>query len=204
MPPKPANVVAAKVAREANATSRYLRRILDARVSGALNEERRRSSFQGSVSGFLRIAGGTGRVPILWPAHGALWTATGVRPKVQIRSEAVAKQLVLGGGRYVSWLPIRRTMDRADVYLASGFPFSRLDDDEQGTFIEMAHIRNAIAHSGAHASDKFRTKVILALGQFRSEKRAPARYLAGVHAGSATRMDELIGRASSAFRNLCK
>ena len=159
MPPKPANVVAAKVAREANATSRYLRRILDARVSGALMRNDVDRAFKGAYLDFYVLL----EEQVEYLFYGLLMgrlTATGVRPKVQIRSEAVAKQLVLGGGRYVSWLPIRRTMDRADVYLASGFPFSRLDDDEQGTFIEMAHIRNAIAHSGAHASDKFRTKVI--------------------------------------------
>jgi len=126
----------------------------------------------------------------------------GAIPKVTIKSEITAKRLVLGGKAYADWLPVRHTIDRAEVFFRSGEPFGRWDGGHRGTFSDMAYIRDAIAHSGSHAAARFRDHVIQSR-PIPVRERRPGSYLAGAHSVTQTRLDELVARASRAFAVLC-
>ena len=195
-------MVSARIGREAYATTEYLRRVLQAQHSGSLRSRDIDRAFQGAYLEFYVFL----EEQIEFLFYGLLMgrlVATGVKPKVTVRSELGAKMLVLGDRSYADWLPISKTIDRAAVFFHSGAPFSRLDDGHRSTLQEMKFIRDAIAHSGSHAADRFRRSVI-GSRPIPTRERAPARYLAGLHAGHRTRMDELIARASLAMLRLCE
>src|SRR4051794_7204193 len=121
MATRPATIVSAKVAREALATSRYLSRILDARASGALRRKDVHRAFAGAYLDFYVLV----EEQVEYVFYGLLMgrlTATKTQPKVHVNSEAIAKRLVLGRQNYAEWLPIRRTIDRAEVFFRSGAP----------------------------------------------------------------------------------
>lgn len=201
MAAKPASIVSSRVARHALATSQYLQRVLAARSAGTLRARDVDRAFQGAYLEFYV----TLEEEVEYLFYGLLMgrlVNRGTRAKVVVRSESTAKQIVLGGKEYADWLPIRRTIDRAETFFYGGTPFDRLDDGHRSTFSDMKVIRDAIAHSGPHAATKFRKQIIEGR-PIPVRERSPASYLAGLHAGSRTRMDELIARASIALAAVC-
>lgn len=202
MTARPATIVSSKVAREALATSRYLTRVLDAGTAGVLRKRDVHRAFVGAYLDFYVLL----EEQVEYLFYGLLMgrlSASQIEPKVVLKSELTAKNVVLGGRDYADWLPMRRTIDRAEVFFRSGLPFSRLDGGHRSTFVEMAIIRDAIAHSGTHAATKFRSKIV-GDRPIPLRERTPPTYLAGTHAGTGTRMDELITRAVAAFVMLCE
>lgn len=198
---KPASVVSTRVARQALATSEYLQRVMAARSAGNLRARDVNRVFQGAFLEFYVLL----EEEVEYLFYGLLMgrlTSPGTRTKVVVKSELTAKQVVQGGRDYADWLPIRKTIDRAETYFHGGIPFNRLDGSHRATFSDMKVIRDAIAHSGSHASDKFRRQIIEGR-PIPPRERSPASYLAGLHAGSRTRMDELIARASVALAAIC-
>lgn len=61
---------------------------------------------------------------------------------------------------YVEWLPYRATIERAEVFLTGGRPFSYLDDGQRSRLKAIHTTRNAIAHGSKFARDKFDDEVI--------------------------------------------
>jgi hypothetical protein len=201
MAARPATIVSAKIAREALRTSEYLGRVLTARATGTLRDRDVDRAFQGAYLEFYVLL----EEQLEYLFYGLLMGRLVIRdtkPKITVRSEATAKQLVLGGKAYADWLPVRHTIERAEIFFHVGAPFRRWDGGHRSTFSEMAYIRDAIAHSGSHAAAKFRDNVIQSR-PIPVRERRPGSYLAGLHSGSNTRMDELIARASRAFAVLC-
>lgn len=102
------------------------------------------------------------------------------RRRVALRMETNTKQArrdVLFEGRdYLDWLPIKKTIDRSEVYLLGGRPFSDLSDADKSMISTITVIRNAIAHRGDHSQTTFRKKVIGSTALRPSEKR-PAGFL---------------------------
>jgi hypothetical protein len=201
MAARPATIVSAKIAREALRTSEYLGRILAARAAGNLRDRDVEQAFQGAYLEFYVLL----EEQLEYLFYGLLMgrlLIRGTKPKVTVKSEITAKQLVLGGRPYADWLPLHHTIGRAEVFFHAGAPFGRWDGGHRSTFSEMKFIRDAIAHSGSHAAARFRHNVIQSR-PIPVRERRPGSYLAGVHSGQQTRLDEVVARASRAFAILC-
>lgn len=85
---------------------------------------------------------------------------THVRPRAEFRHRADAERVVLAEASrgFVDWLPIPATLERAEAYLVGGRPFSllRARGQDKGLLKEVVTVRNAIAHRGGAARDRFR------------------------------------------------
>jgi hypothetical protein len=103
-------------------------------------------------------------------------TVPGVRCKVSIQSELVAREIALAGNAYLDWLPYSRTEQRAQLYLARGLPFSRLDDGNKSLLQQCLFVRNAIAHKSRHAIETYQEKVIGTM-VLPPRERSPASFL---------------------------
>ncbi len=101
------------------------------------------------------------------------------RCKISIRSEQVGREILLGGGAYLDWLPYSRTEDRAKLYFASGLPFTILNDGEKSFLKQSLFIRNAVAHKSRFAMEQFREKVNGVSG-LPPRQRTPAGFLRSV------------------------
>ncbi|HHK41488.1 MAG TPA: hypothetical protein ENJ50_03630 [Planctomycetaceae bacterium] len=101
-----------------------------------------------------------------------------VKARVGFPSASVAWEILIAGRgrRYVDWLPFKRTLERADVFLVAGRPFSRLRNrpSDLGAVTEAVTIRNAIAHEGGSATSGLKA---LGLSHLPSRRRHPAGYL---------------------------
>lgn len=83
----------------------------------------------------------------------------GVSPIIKVSSRAEAEIVVYSARRerYLDWLPWDKIKDRADAYLVNSRPFDRLEyrDVEKRALESLSIVRNAIAHPGAHAEERF-------------------------------------------------
>lgn len=108
---------------------------------------------------------------------GRLVRRKGIVPRVTFRSEAVARDVVLGGKSYVDWFPYPgETLRRANAFFRSGRPFSDLDKPEKRVLQEALYIRNAIAHRSRHSLRMFETEV-LGSQALLSHEKTPTGYL---------------------------
>lgn len=105
---------------------------------------------------------------------------------VPVTTREQADLLLLSAGtrreKFLSWLPIERTLDLAEVYLDGNHPFERLRyrQTEKRALVELTTVRNAIAHPSDHARDEF---VKLARSKGYPTRRA-ADYLLSTRAGN--------------------
>lgn len=127
-----------------------------------------------------------------------------VEPLVEIKSEIVARNVVRGRrDGYLDWLPARRAVDRAEIFLSRGRPFSDLTDGEMSTVKRYVTVRNALAHESSHARRQFRTTVI---GQrpLPPHERRPGGYLRGLHTADQTRLNLALAELTVMFNGLCR
>jgi len=103
-------------------------------------------------------------------------TLPGVRSKVSIPSEAVAREVAHGGRAFLTWLPYDRTEERARMYLSRGLPFSNLESGQKSLLQECIFVRNAIAHTSQHAIELYKANVSAAM-LLPPRDRSPASYL---------------------------
>jgi hypothetical protein len=130
------------------------------------------------------------------------YTRSDVRPLVLIKSEATARAVVLGGRRYIDWLPYKNlTKDRAEAWMSGGRPFSALPDRFSQTFDQMAVMRNALAHESSYALTRFRREFTEGKA-LPSDQRTPTGYLRGQHTIGQSRFEYLLAEAVSAFERL--
>src|SRR5262249_27315082 len=106
-------------------------------------------------------------------------TSRRIRPLVGVRTETYARRLVLAGEDFVSWLPYRETVSRAERFLLGGRPFTLLNDGERSMIARLHYTRNAIAHRSDHSLRVFEQKV-LGDTPLTSAERRPSGYLAGL------------------------
>ena len=83
-----------------------------------------------------------------------------VLSKVSVRSTQAAESIILGGSRYVEWLPYDNTLNRARAMLRSGRPFDRLSSTDEASIRRWMAIRNTIVHSSAHSEALFQRRII--------------------------------------------
>lgn len=107
---------------------------------------------------------------------GRLIIPASVGRRVAIASDAVARDIVLGGRNYVDWLPFDHTDKRAALYFRNGLPFSGLTNTERATIKNLMVIRNALAHKSSHSLKQFERVVLAGLALTGPEK-TPAGYL---------------------------
>lgn len=85
-------------------------------------------------------------------------------------------EILLQDRPYLQWMPYKHTVDRAKMYLDKGKPFTDLSDGDKSVIKTVTTIRNAIAHSSAHAKSEFERTVIGSRALLRGE-RTPAGFL---------------------------
>ena len=81
-------------------------------------------------------------------------------PRVNFKSDRVARDIVLGGMNYVDWFPYRLTEKRAKAFFRRGLPFTVLDKNDKEKLENILYIRNAISHKSTHAIRTCEKKVI--------------------------------------------
>lgn len=129
---------------------------------------------------------------------------TGAHVRASIKSDAVARDVVLGGNSYVDWLPYDRyTLRRAKAFFRNGVPFSSLTKSDLKILQEVLTIRNAIAHKSKHALRMFEKDVVGELALVGRE-RTPAGYLRSAFRAAPvqTRYENLMFELSTISRKL--
>lgn len=114
--------------------------------------------------------------------------------RVSFRSDAVARDVVLGGRQYVDWVPYEQyTIKRAEAFFRGGYPFTKLNKAERDTLEQVLFVRNAIAHKSRHAIKSFEEKVLSGLPLVGHE-RTPAGFLRSLFrsAPNQTRHENLL------------
>lgn len=139
------------------------------------------SSFEGYIEDvfFALLSGGRSR---------------GIQPRVDVRSHAVAREIVFGGKKYVDWLPYEATEQRARVFFRGGKPFSSLTAADKEVLLRCQAIRNVIAHRSRHSRERFEARVLQNV-PLPPRERTPAGYLRSPFAQvpPSTRFESLLG-----------
>ena len=115
---------------------------------------------------------------------------------------ASLRKCVLQDKNYLDWLPIDKTIDRSNIYLRGGKPFSSLDSDDKSKLVQVMAIRNAIAHPSASALAKFKKQVVGNTAIPHRERR-PAPYLRGQSRPSTCRFEIFVqglGQIANKFK----
>lgn len=125
-------------------------------------------------------------------------------PRVTFKSDAVAKDIVLGGRNYVDWFPYDRTEKRAEAFFRNGLPFKNLDNASKRQLDRIVYIRNAIAHKSSHAKKMFEQNVI-GTTPLPPREKTPAGFLRSVFriAPVQTRYEELVMGMAAIAQRLC-
>lgn len=129
----------------------------------------------------------------------------GVRCKVHIASEIVAREIALANQPFLSWLPYDHTENRAKTYFASGLPFTILNDGDRMLLRQALYVRNAIAHKSKFAMEKYRDKVV-GTTVLPPRERGPAGFLRSQFrvAPAQCRYEDFASRLLLIARKLCQ
>ena len=135
---------------------------------------------------------------------GAVTSAPNVRPRVIFRSPAVARDVMLGGKRYVDWLPYSYTEKRAEAFFRGGEPFSKLTKPEKNSLERMLTIRHAVAHQSRSARKKFENGVI-GTSPLLPAERTPAGFLRSIFRAMPpqTQYEDIAATCALLARKLC-
>lgn len=124
---------------------------------------------------------------------------------LQVHARTEVELLIFAEGsrreKYLDWLPMDRTQDRAKTYLIDGRPFDRVRyrSVEKRALAELTIIRNAVAHRGSYANERL-LRLAAEKGYHVSR---PADYLLSIRGGDPEVLllltqVELVGRALAA------
>lgn len=130
---------------------------------------------------------------------------SGVHPRVNFRSAAVARDIVLSGRPYVVWLPYSHTENRAAAFFRAGEPFSLLASADKSFLTRMLIIRHAVAHESRTARRRFEKEVLRAASLLPME-RTPGGFLRSVFRATPrqTQYEEIAASCALLSRKLCK
>lgn len=121
---------------------------------------------------------------------------------VNVNSYKVAHDIIKGDRRYVDWLPIYKTCQRADAFFSCGRPFSLLGTRDKNVLNNLTTLRNAIAHKSS-ASQKSFLNVYVQNRPLPPEQLRPSGYLRGTHRVSQTRLEFLMSDSIRVMNFLC-
>src|SRR5439155_20233650 len=100
-----------------------------------------------------------------------------VRARVKLKSDMVARDIVLAGDKYVDWFPYdRHTRRLAETFFTGGRPFCSLSSADLNEIEKLVILRNAIAHRSSHALSLFQRKVTAPL-PLRPREKSPVGFL---------------------------
>jgi hypothetical protein len=125
-----------------------------------------------------------------------------VAKRVTFSSRAALMDVLLQGAKYLDWLPIKRTQERADRYLLGGRPFADFDGGDRSMITTIVTIRNAIAHESAHSAGEFRRIVTGGLALLHGEKK-PAGFLRSNVAPTQKRIQVYFGEMLRMAQKVC-
>jgi hypothetical protein len=129
-----------------------------------------------------------------------------VLPRLEIRSHAVARELITGPSKnYVDWVPFDRTITLAKLFFRGGRPFSDLNQQHKDTLFKSHIIRNVIAHRSRHSVKQF-DRHIIGSASLPPSERNPAGYLRGFFrvTPAQTRFSNLLAQLLLCARDLAK
>jgi hypothetical protein len=129
-----------------------------------------------------------------------------IRPRIEVRSHRIARELITGAGRkYVDWLPYERTVDLAKLFFRGGRPFDDLSQTQKQLLSRGHTIRNAIAHRSRYSLSQFERQIIGST-PLPPKERQPAGYLRGHLRTSPaqTRFSNLIAQLLFVARDLAR
>ncbi len=85
---------------------------------------------------------------------GRLTADRSIRPRIQVRSDRVAREVIFAGKDYVDWMPFNSTKNRAEPFFRGGRPFD-LSEGDCTLLAEVQRIRNFIVHGSSHAERQY-------------------------------------------------
>src|SRR4030067_1133454 len=126
-------------------------------------------------------------------------------PRVRFQSDIIARDVVLGGKRYVNWLPYEETENRAKIFFRNGLPFKSLDNNEIENLKNIHCIRNALAHRSRYSMQKFEKQVVGSMPLTKREK-SPGGFLKSHFriSPTQTRYENLVSEMSTIVAKLCR
>ena len=114
---------------------------------------------------------------------------TTVRPLVAMPNVRTAKSLILGGRRYVDWLPYdQQTKARALAFFDAGAPFVGLPNPDIKALERASVLRNALAHSSDHSQKRFSDTFVSGRSLPPAQQR-PAGFLRGAHSLTQNKLE---------------
>lgn len=199
-----ASFVAGEFARQAQASLRFVEKCDQLTAKGYLSlQDQRRIYANAYLSAFLAFEGALEAL-FFGLLLGSLRSGqSGVRPRVQLASSVIARDLVLGGRPYVEWTPYHLTEERAKIYFAKGRPFSLIPGPDKDALARHSVMRNALAHSSRHAQARF-AKVFVEGKNLPPVQQKPAGYLAGAHSIGVSRLAFMLAELNQVLLRLAR
>lgn len=199
---RPASQIADRVAQRARGTDAFVNKLERLYARRSLTRMDLERAYTG---GFLSFVGAYEKA---WEDRfvgllmGRLTVSPPARKLVDIHSEVVARSVLLGNRDYLDWLPIDRTVRRAEIYFSSGHPFSLISEADRGLIRRHVYVRHALARDSRYSTRQFQRKVI---GQrvLPPHERRPAGYLRGAHAAGQTRMNLALAELTVILGRVC-
>ena len=127
----------------------------------------------------------------------------GVRRRIDVRSDTVARSIVSSERSYADWLPYDLTRRRAKSFFSGGRPFTSLSPADQKVLRRIGLIRNAIAHDSNHALRLFQSEFVSGRA-LPPDQHKPAGYLRGQHSVGQTRLEYSFAEAAAVMKRLCR
>lgn len=180
--PRPSRQLAEEFRARLNSLDSTRGRVEDLLVGGHISSEDVSGIYEGL---FLRATASFEAfledlfVGLLVGSRGLVSARPRVHPRVTVGTHTVARDLITGDRRFVSWLPYDLTKKRAEAFFTGGRPFTLLPGALEDDIQKCLWIRNAIAHRSWYARHVFERNVIGTL-PLSPRERIPAGYLRSV------------------------
>lgn len=125
-----------------------------------------------------------------------------VKLRMTVTSRDALMGILLQRQKYLTWLPFKDTIERAELYLVGGRPFTEWDNADRSMLRTIGTIRNAIAHRSSHAMNEF-SKHVIASQALLPRERKPAGFLRSEVHGGRKRFQIYVGQLSSVAGTVC-
>lgn len=201
--PKPARGVADSLKQSARGTQGYLNRLERLHVAKQLSQRDVTRAYEGAfLTYYTSFERHIERLFIGILMARLAVSGRQARALVQVTSDKTARNIIRGDRKFVDWLPIERTTQRASLFLSEGRPFDRLSDVDKEVLERMRIVRNVVAHRSGHAGRQFRSVLIEGQG-IPPYQRTPAGYLRGQHAPGQSRLAYFMAQGVEAMDRIC-
>ena len=127
-----------------------------------------------------------------------------VNVRIKIKSERLARDVVLRGRKFFNWLPYENTKKIAKIFFTGGRPLILITDAGETHIDKCLTIRHAIAHKSRHAASKFKQEVLAGLSLMPRDKRPKSFLRAQFSANPPTiYYEQLVGELFKIASKLC-